>query len=97
MMTALVLICSLLKTPAAEDCRIENAVDVLKVPGEFHSLVNCFASAQLFLAASRYELGASLYPKIVCGRPHLPANFGMISARRRGRRSPSSEVNTSGD
>jgi hypothetical protein len=33
MMTALVLICSLAKTPLAMDCGTDNAVDVLKVPG----------------------------------------------------------------
>ena len=76
MMTAMVLICSLIKTPEAGSCGIENAVDVLRVPGEYHSLVTCFARAQAFLAASRYELATDLYPKIVCGRPHLPANYG---------------------
>jgi hypothetical protein len=76
MMTALVLICSLVKTPAARNCGIETAVDVLKVPGEYHSLVVCFSRAQAFLVASRYELAADLYPKIVCGKPHLPANLG---------------------
>jgi hypothetical protein len=76
MMTALVLICSLIKTPAPGSCGLENAVDLLKVPGEYHSLVVCFSRAQAFLVASRYELTADLYPKIVCGKPHLPANLG---------------------
>jgi hypothetical protein len=39
MMTTLVLICSLAKTPFAMDCGTDNAVDVLRVPGEYYSLV----------------------------------------------------------
>jgi hypothetical protein len=77
MMTAMVLICSLVKTPLAMNCAIENAVDVLKVPGEYHSLVICFSRAQTFLAESRYELAADHYPKFVCGKPRLPANVGL--------------------
>ncbi len=77
MMTAMVLICSLVKTPLAMNCDTEKAVDVLKVPGEYHSLVICFSRAQTFLAESRYELAADRYPKFVCGRPRLPANVGL--------------------
>jgi hypothetical protein len=77
MMTALILICSLVKTPLAMNCGTENAVDVLKVPGEYHSLVTCFSRAQSFLAESRYELAGDHYPKFVCGRPRLPANVGL--------------------
>jgi hypothetical protein len=77
MMTALILICSLVKTPLAMNCGIENAVDVLKVPGEYHSLVACFSRAQSFLAESRYELAGSHYSKFVCGRSRPPANVGL--------------------
>jgi hypothetical protein len=76
MMTTLVLICSLAKTPFAMDCGTDNAVDVLRVPGEYYSLVTCFTRAQAFLAESRYEIAVGLYPKIVCGKPYLPANVG---------------------
>jgi hypothetical protein len=76
MMTALVLICSLAKTPLAMDCGTDNAVDLLRVPGEYYSLVTCFSRAQAFIAASRYELSIDHYPKIVCGKPRLPANVG---------------------
>jgi hypothetical protein len=51
MMTGLVLICSLAKTPLAMDCGIDNAVDVLRVPGEYSSLVMCFTRAQAFVGS----------------------------------------------
>jgi hypothetical protein len=73
MMTALVLICSLAKTPLAMDCGADNAVDVLKVPGEYSSLVTCFTRAQAFVGESRYELAADRYIKVVCGKPTPPA------------------------
>jgi hypothetical protein len=76
MMTALVLICSLAKTPIAMDCGTKNAVDVLRVPGEYSSLVTCFTRAQAFVGESRYELTADHYLKVVCGKPSLPANVG---------------------
>jgi hypothetical protein len=59
MMMALVLICSLAKSPLAMDCGTDNAVDALKLPGEYYSLVTCFARAQAFVAASRYDDGDS--------------------------------------
>jgi hypothetical protein len=74
MMTALVLICSLAKTPLAMDCGTDNAVDVLKVPGEYSSLVTCFTRAQAFIGESRYELAVDHYLKVACGKPRLPAN-----------------------
>ena len=76
MMTALVLICSLAKAPFAMDCGTDNAVDVLKLPGEYYSLATCFTRVQAVLAESRYELAVGLYPKIVCRKPHRPANVG---------------------
>ena len=76
MMTALVLVCSLAKTPLAMNCGTDNAVDVLKVPGEFSSLVTCFTRAQAFVGESRYTFAADQYPKVVCGKPRLPANVG---------------------
>jgi hypothetical protein len=76
MMTALALICSLANTPIAMDCGAENAVDVIRVPGEYHSLVTCFTRAQAFVGESRYELTAEHYLKVVCGKPSLPANVG---------------------
>ena len=76
MMTALVLICSLAKASPAMNCSTDNAVDVLRVPGEYRSLATCFMRAQAFVAQSRYPLAADHFPKIVCGRPHPPANAG---------------------
>jgi hypothetical protein len=76
MMTALVLICSLAKTPLAMDCGTDNAVDVLKVPGEYSSLITCFTRAQAFGGESRYTFAANHYLKVACGKPRLPANIG---------------------
>ena len=73
MMTALVLICSLARTPFASECGTGNAIDVLRVPGEYSSLVTCFTRAQAFVGESRYELAADLYIKVVCGNPRPPA------------------------
>jgi hypothetical protein len=81
MMTALVLICSLAKTPHAMDCGADNAVDVLRVPGEYSSLVVCFTRAQAFVGESRYELAADHYLKVVCGKPRLPTNVGWLGAK----------------
>jgi hypothetical protein len=75
MMTALVLICSLARTPLAMDCGTDTAVDVLKVPGEYGSLLTCFTRAQAFVGESRYELAVDHYLKVVCGKPRLPANL----------------------
>ena len=74
MIMALVLICSLANI--AMDCGIKNAVDVLRVPGEYSSLVTCFTRAQAFVGESRYELTVDHYLKVVCGKPSLPANVG---------------------
>ena len=56
MIMALVLICSLANFFIAMDCGIKNAVDVLRVPGEYSSLVTCFSRAQAFVGESRYGL-----------------------------------------
>jgi hypothetical protein len=77
MMTALVLICSLAQAPLAMECGTDNAVDVLRVPGEYGSLVTCFTRAQAFVGESRYELTADHYLKVACGKPRLPANIGF--------------------
>jgi hypothetical protein len=73
MMTALVLICSLAKTPLATDCGTGNAIDVLRVPGEYSSMVTCFTRAQAFVGESRYEVTADRYIKVLCGNPSPPA------------------------
>jgi hypothetical protein len=70
MLTALVLVCSILATPDLASCNRENAVDVMRVPDSFGSPVTCFMQGQAYLAQT--ELGRDLTEnervKVVCVR-----------------------------
>lgn len=50
MITALVLVCSILTTPDLHDCSRENAVDVLIVPEDFTNVAMCQMHGQAYLA-----------------------------------------------
>ena len=70
MLTALVLICSILDTPDLSDCTRENAIAVMRIPGEFGNPATCFMHGQSFLAGT--SLGQDLDPKqwvrVLCAR-----------------------------
>jgi hypothetical protein len=78
MMSALVLVCQLSVTPHLADCDLDNAVDQLAVPGEFHSPFHCLRDAEAFFAAA-YPLetiAADQGIKVVCRRPSTPKTVG---------------------
>jgi hypothetical protein len=70
MLTALVLICSIAKTPDLADCTRSNAPTLMRVPAEFGSPATCFMQAQAYLAStpSGRELTPDERIKIVCVR-----------------------------
>jgi hypothetical protein len=70
MLKALVLVCSLAATPDIRDCTPDNAVDVLRVPGEFTLAVPCFMQGQAYLAETSIagDLREGDRIKIVCDR-----------------------------
>ena len=49
MLTALVLICSVVTTPNLQDCTSDNATTVLRVPAEFANPTTCFMHGQAYL------------------------------------------------
>ena len=71
-LTALVLICSILVTPDLAACREENARVVMRVPEEFTSPITCAMHAQTYVAET--AIGRSLAKsdriKVVCR--HIP-------------------------
>lgn len=73
MLTALVLICSVLVTPDLADCRENNARVVMRVPAEFVSPTTCAMHGQAYLAETAIgrNLGKNDRVKIVCR--HAPA------------------------
>ena len=70
MLTALVLICSVVLTPDLRDCSHGNATAVLRVPGEFGNPGTCFMHGQAYIADT--SLGRDLAQgeaiKVVCVR-----------------------------
>ena len=70
MLTALVLICSIVLTPDLRDCSRENATSVMRVPFEFGHPAACFMQGQAFLAQTSIgqELSENDRIKIVCVR-----------------------------
>jgi hypothetical protein len=69
-LTALVLICSVVAAADAQDCTRSNANTVMRVPAEFGNPATCFMHAQAYLAGSSIgrELDASERVRIVCVR-----------------------------
>ena len=67
-LTALVLICSILATPELRDCDENNARVVMLVPGEFVSPVTCAMHGQAYLAetAMGRDLSKTDRIKVVC-------------------------------
>ena len=74
MLTALVLICSVLVTPDLHDCDEANARAVMLVPEEFASPVTCAMHGQAYVAET--AIGRSLAESdrinVVC-RPRQPS------------------------
>ncbi len=70
MLTALMLICSVMATPDPQDCTRSNANTVMRVPVEFGNPATCFMQAQAYLAGSSIgrDLDANERVKIVCVR-----------------------------
>jgi hypothetical protein len=68
MLTALVLICSMVSTPDIHDCTRTNATAVMRVPAEFANPVTCFMHGQALLASTSIgqELAETDRVKVVC-------------------------------
>ncbi len=68
MLTALMLICSVMATADPQDCTRSNASTVMRVPAEFGNPATCFMQAQAYLAGSSIgrDLDANERVKIVC-------------------------------
>jgi len=73
LLTAIVLICSVLETPNLRDCNETNARAVMLVPEAFASPVTCAMHGQAYVAGT--AIGRSLAQsdriKVVC-RPRQP-------------------------
>lgn len=70
MLHALILICSVAATPDVRDCNRDNALDVMRVPGEYGLPTQCFMKGMAFLAET--SIAQDLRPddrvRIVCAR-----------------------------
>jgi hypothetical protein len=68
MLTALVLICSIVDTPDIRDCTRQNASTVMRVPSDFAYPAHCFMQGQVFLAGTSIgqELSESERVKVIC-------------------------------
>jgi hypothetical protein len=83
MLTALILVCSLTKTPDLGACTRDNALDVLRVPATFENPVTCFMHGQAYIADS--SLGRDLAQdeaiKVMCVRS-TPAKVDKADVQR---------------
>jgi hypothetical protein len=72
-LTALVLVCSILVTPNLRDCDETNARVVMVVPAEFSSPVTCAMHGQAYIAGTAVgrNLADSDRVKVVC-KPRPP-------------------------
>jgi hypothetical protein len=70
MLTALVLICSVVATPDIRDCTRANATAVLRAPAEFANPMTCLMHGQAYLAQTSLgeELQGDERVKVVCAR-----------------------------
>jgi hypothetical protein len=68
MLTALVLICSVVITPDLQACSDENAQSVIRVPTDDGSPVACLLHGQAYLAETEIgqDLAADERVKVVC-------------------------------
>jgi hypothetical protein len=74
MLSALVLICSLVQTPDLDTCSRDTAVSVLRVPEDFPTPTGCLMHGQAYVAQT--EIGQSLGTderlKVVCDKRQIP-------------------------
>jgi hypothetical protein len=70
MLTAVILICSFAVTPDIGDCTRDNAITLMRVPGEFGNPIACLMRGETYLAhtAIGQELGADDRVKLVCAQ-----------------------------
>jgi len=70
MLTALVLICSVVATPDLRDCTRDNATAVMRVPAQFGHPAACLMHGQAYLAETSIgqEFGDNDRVKVVCAR-----------------------------
>jgi hypothetical protein len=89
MLTALVLICSLINTSDIRDCNRDNATVMMRVPAEFANPVTCLLYAQAYVSGTSIgqELGETDRVKVICAStqtaqvvPTLLAGGGIASA-----------------
>jgi hypothetical protein len=73
MLTALVLICSIVITPDLRDCTRDNAAAVMLLPVQSGNPATCFMHGQAYLAQTSIgeELGGNDRVKIVCVRSEI--------------------------
>jgi hypothetical protein len=68
MLTALVLVCSLLVTPDIANCDHKNALDIMRLPEKFSSPVACAMHGQAYVAQT--AIGRNLTKdesvKVIC-------------------------------
>lgn len=68
MLTAIILICSVVRTPDTANCTPDTAIDVMRTPVASAMPTTCFMEAQAFLA--QMQLGRDLRDdervKIIC-------------------------------
>lgn len=69
-LTALVLICSILDAPDPRDCTRDNAIAVMRIPGEFGNPATCFMHGQSFLAGTSLgqDLDQTQWVRVLCAR-----------------------------
>ena len=91
MLTALVLICSMLTMPDLQACSDENAESVIRVPTDFGSPVACLLHGQAYLAESELgqDLAADERVKVVCAPSERAGE--MVSRANTNARSPRPE------
>jgi hypothetical protein len=70
MLTALILVCSVVVTPELRDCNRTNAVHVLQLPEETGNPLMCMLHGQAYLAGTAIgrELRADERVKVMCVR-----------------------------
>jgi hypothetical protein len=68
MLTALVLICSIINTPDIRDCNRYNATVMMRVPAEFANPVTCLLHGQAYIAGTSIgqELGETDRVEVIC-------------------------------
>src|SRR5215472_8076795 len=85
MLTALVLICSVVITPDLQACSGENAQSVIRVPTDDGSPVGCLLHGQAYLAEAEIgqDLAADERVKVVCTPQPASRRHGLAPEPRR--------------